>query len=134
MKYAIDGKLTHIVSDNASNMRKAFEVHFFRPDANVDEEWEADESTPFVDEPFLWQDSDNGLDELHLTHPVNHIRCFAHTLQLAIRDGLKHVKSLHAALGKCSRIATLLHSSSPTIVSPNVTCYYNCDDITSNSF
>ena len=31
---------------------------------------------------------------------TNHIRCVAHTMQLAIRDGLKHIKSLIDAAKK----------------------------------
>lgn len=40
-----------------------------------------------------------------------HLRCFAHSLQLAIGDGLEACRCISAALGKCSKITSLLHTS-----------------------
>ena len=46
----------------------------------------------------------------------SHIRCFSHSLQLTVRDGLKQVQKAYRGLGKCSKISSLLHSSGPVKV------------------
>ena len=43
----------------------------------------------------------------------HHVRCFAHTLQLVIKDGFKHVGSISKVLGKA--IAIVSHVKKPGI-------------------
>ena len=80
-------------------------------------------------------DSENEIEEVHCSDTdstllletvesvqgslptVKHLRCFSHTLQLCITDGLKDCRLLYAPLGKCSKIASLLHSSTTFLVS-----------------
>lgn len=50
-------------------------------------------------------------ENLRVEDAISHLRCFAHSLQLVIRDGLKPVKQLTAVLGKCCKISSLLHTS-----------------------
>lgn len=40
-----------------------------------------------------------------------HLRCFAHTLQLTVKDGMSEVKPLYRVMAKCSRLSSLLHTS-----------------------
>ena len=102
VEFEISDKFAYIISDNASNMRKAFEVHFM-----VDSEGITEDETVCDEE--IWCDESISPDEIS-TNMAVHIRCFAHSLQLCVRDGLKVIRSL-SVLGKCSRIATLLHTS-----------------------
>ena len=39
------------------------------------------------------------------------VACFAHTLQLTVRDGLDHVHFLRPVMGKCSKLSNLVHQS-----------------------
>ena len=40
-----------------------------------------------------------------------HLRCYAHSLQLAVKDGLQELKPIYRTMAKCSKISSLLHSS-----------------------
>jgi len=42
---------------------------------------------------------------------MQHISCFVHSLQLVVRDGLAALSSARGLLGKCSKLANLLHQS-----------------------
>ena len=37
--------------------------------------------------------------------------CFAHTLQLTVRDGLDRLSFLQPVMGKCSKLSNVLHQS-----------------------
>lgn len=68
-----------------------------------------------IDNDELWDDHDEYLSEVQdILDSQNMVRlpCFAHTLQLAIGDGLKVCNSINGALGKCSKLASILHTSS----------------------
>lgn len=78
------------VVDNASNMVKAV------TDLNADEE----ES----------EEDEDGFDvNLTQEHYIDLIRCGAHTMQLAVRDGLKHPTS-SALLGRIHEVCNLLRA------------------------
>ena len=51
--YDIDTKITHVISDNASNMRKAFATHFHQMPEEVEEESDESDSDD-VDNAELW--------------------------------------------------------------------------------
>lgn len=73
-------KVMFIVTDNASNMKKAFTVQLV-----ADEEQDA----PGVDDPELWEDLEEGEDVDQITVERARLSCFAHSLQLCVGDGLK---------------------------------------------
>lgn len=81
-------------------MRKAF--------ATLGEEDDDDED----EDDLCDHETDSAAPVAPAVPAAKHLRCFAHSLQLLIKDGLKDSKPLYGALGKCSKIASLLHSSS----------------------
>lgn len=87
-----------IVTDNASNMVSTVEK------LNA----EAHEKTSSDEEEFIEEEIDNSVEdavnELSDIYKMYHMRCAVHTLQLAVRDGLKqrHASSL---IGKVRRVA-----------------------------
>ena len=93
-EYGIAGKVSFVITDNASNMKAAFNVSF--PIEETDEE-----------EDGIWQDATIEED----TIKTERISCFAHSLQLTVLDGLKETKAASRALSKATKISTLLHRS-----------------------
>lgn len=102
-EFNIQNKIRYIVTDNASNMKAAMNVSFD----------DGDESRLDDDaDPSLWQDID--ADEVVGTlsnMAKRRVPCFAHSLQLIVHDGLKSLHVIRLALGKCSKLANLLHQS-----------------------
>lgn len=87
-----------MVTDNASNMKKAFRVSL-----GDDQTEEQDEN----DGDDLWHDPDD--DSLECV-PVERISCFSHSLQLVVKDGLRDKAGFRKALSKCSALCTALHT------------------------
>ena len=101
----LGGKVRYVVTDNASNMRKAMSVLF---ETSEDSEEYAVED---VADPSLWEDSDMEEVQSILQNLGKRISCFAHSLQLLVRDGLSSLTTMRLALGKCSKLANMLHQS-----------------------
>lgn len=94
-EFGVEGNVSYIVTDNASNMKKAFETSLVEEDQDEDEDIELEE------------EADDSLNLL----PVERIACFSHSLQLVVKDGLKDKRAYSQAIARCSRMCTLLHSS-----------------------
>lgn len=113
-EFELAEKLRFIVSDNASNMKKAMHLLF---DAMSDgDDLENDGSSrpidKYFDDPSMWEDLSNDEIDAHVAHKrAGRIPCFAHSLQLVIRDGLQTVGLAKKALAKCSKLASLVHQS-----------------------
>ena len=92
MKYQIDRKVRHIKSDNASLMKKAFELSLIDMKALEQEaaEMKSDEDLHFRDKENL-QDLEVDLNTLLALLPKR-VSCFAHTMQLCIVHALENKK------------------------------------------
>ena len=92
MRYQIDGKVRRIISDNASSMKKAFELTLIDMKALEQEaaEMKSDEDLHFSDKGNL-QDPEVDLNTL-LAVLSKRVSCFAHTMQLCIVHALENMK------------------------------------------
>ena len=107
--FEIADKISTIVSDNALNMVKAFK---FGLPGFEDDRLKADEdSDKEIDEE---EEDLSKLDEKedYFNHLPEHSRCFAHTLQLVVKDGLRDCTShIKMVIGKASSLASFVRRS-----------------------
>lgn len=75
-----DVSVLFAVTDNASNMRKAFQVTL------------EDETDATVDADEFWEGGISADDVLLASSDTVRLSCFAHTLQLCVSDGIKNMK------------------------------------------
>ncbi|CAF1673876.1 unnamed protein product, partial [Adineta ricciae] len=122
-KYNIKDKVYKIVTDNASSMIKAYKFGLF-PDEEANECEDgiiATQNTQNLSDDLdhdiemntfqaINVDSDN--DEDFEDQMGTRLSCFAHSLQLCVRDGLKNSTYTTRALGKCQSLAKSSHKSS----------------------
>jgi len=106
-EFDIQGKVRYIVTDNASNMKKALDIMFYDL-ADTDNSQTV--GGDCIDDPTLWEDID-GLQESLAAVGGRQLPCFVHSLQLVVRDGLASLSFARAALGKVSKLANLVHQS-----------------------
>ena len=95
--YKIRGKIDYIITDNASNMKKAFATSFSSKLTSDDEEdiattseAQLDANTVLADDT-IWLSLEDECDyivEITNSAKKSRLSCYAHTLQLCIRDGL----------------------------------------------
>lgn len=100
--FDITDKVTNIITDNISNMLKAFSLPGFEADVptNSDEDEDPD-SNP--------TESHDITDEIIA---AEHEPCFAHTLQLVnIKDGMKQAGPINKVLGKAANIVSHVQCS-----------------------
>ena len=119
------GKIYRVITDNASNMIKAYKLGLSVGDG-VDQE---NELESFSSEEYSFNtyssEKSNLSVELSLTDPISDINdeslsmnmnprlsCFVHSLQLVIRDGLKNAPHLSKTLNKCKELSRKSHKSS----------------------
>ena len=108
--YGISAKVTDVVSDSAANMMKAFSdfgLPGFQEDKDDHEdydEWSDDEITS--------DNEDDHMDEEIYDFLKGHHKCFAHVLQLVVKDGLKGSGAmLSRVLGKASKLVSFARKS-----------------------
>lgn len=103
-----------------------FESHFENEDNDDDDEAGSDVDHDAIadygdDESFVPGCDDNqvqlldiikvSFDNIAANNESYRIPCFAHTLQLVMNDGLKHISCVQPVLEKVSKIAKLSHTS-----------------------
>ncbi|KAL0199462.1 hypothetical protein M9458_008002 [Cirrhinus mrigala] len=106
-EYNIASKVEYIITDNAANMKCAFEVKLPQDEQHSDE---SDVEHGDLDDESLWEDV-TWEDETVLTRRRQRLSCFAHSLQLVVHDGMKEAKAFSSALAQMSKFTSLLHTS-----------------------
>ncbi|KAK0146146.1 hypothetical protein N1851_014558 [Merluccius polli] len=87
-EYGISNKISFILTDNASNMKRAFKVRL--PDS---EQPESDSDD--LDDEMMSEDVE---DFEQPWSSGERLSCFAHSLQLVVSDGMKEVKAIARAI------------------------------------
>ena len=103
-------KVDMVVTDNASNMRKAFAV---AQEFDLEDDEDSVEF-PDVDDETAWNELDGG-DAAEVNNVIQRrslvrLSCFAHSLQLTVKDGLK-ANTSRLVMAKCSKLASMVHQS-----------------------
>jgi hypothetical protein len=116
-------KVSFVVSDNASNMKKAFDVlkvlQAQEDDVTVtvsDESITEDDDDEVIVDETLWLDLEEEDDAMEVAvvlqqNCIKRLSCFAHTIQLVVRDGISKLSTATGMLAKVSKLANLLHQS-----------------------
>lgn len=99
--YSIQNKVSFIITDNASNMIKAFTLF---PPVHVNSESE-DEEDDGCDLQVV------NVDEEIMYFPPERLPCFAHSLQLVLRDALDDAGSIKNLLSKVQKLVAFCHKS-----------------------
>lgn len=108
--FEISSKVSFTVTDSAANMLKAFSLLGFEKLSNeesTDSENDCGDSS--LDNELLFADRDEIYEDL--SEVSQHIRCFAHTLQLVIKDGFKQAGSSNKVLSKVSALVSHVRRS-----------------------
>ena len=103
-------KLSFVITDSASNMIKAFLLHGFEEDEILLEN--EVEVTSYVEEEQedIYQLEGNIGTDVY-SELNQHIPCFAHVLQLVIKDGFKQASSINKVLNKVTTIVMHVRKS-----------------------
>jgi len=112
-EHSLQGKVVHIVSDNASNMRKAFELLRLK---DVDDDEDAATGTDdLLDDDALFEDlhEDDGIEVSQVIdrHCLSRLSCFAHSVQLAIKEAMAKCTTARSIMAKCCKLANCCHQS-----------------------
>jgi hypothetical protein len=95
-------KVQYVITDNTSNMIKAMTVLFDSGDEN-----QLDDNS----DPSMWEDIASDEVEIVLNNLPTRMSCFAHSVQLVIRDGLASTSVIRNTFAKCSKLSNLVHQS-----------------------
>lgn len=122
----LEGKVSVMVTDNASNMKRAFDVlkelQLQQTDAELDDDHgeqdeeddeEADEGV--LDDDTVWEDveEEERINQLVSKHFTSRLPCFAHSIQLVVKDGLAKLTSsaVRRLNAKCTKLCNMVHQS-----------------------
>lgn len=112
-EHRLEGKVSYVVTDNASNMKRALDV---LKELQVESD-PCDPDEAALDDDSLWEDIDE-TDKVEVQQTVDRqcssrLSCFAHSLQLVVKDGLEKLTSAPIRLitAKCCKLCNLVHQS-----------------------
>ena len=100
--FEVATKISHVITDNASNMTKAFSLTGYESDEGTDEDDDTNDDSPeYVD------------INIDMTEAVSykHHPCFTHTLQLVVKDGLSKSGQLSRVIAKASKLFASVRKS-----------------------
>ena len=105
--FEINNKISSIITDNAYNMVNAFSNFSLPGFVCQQEEFDNSdiEDDGFIEPNFHFED-----DVLALLPPIRN-SCFAHTLQLVVKDGLSNADMFTKVISKVSTIISYVHKS-----------------------
>ena len=95
-----------MITDNTSNMVAGFSLPGYEAPQPDDNDVDVDTYSELLDLDPLDADLD-----YHETLPAKHISCFAHTLQLVIKDGFKSTPQFNRVLNKTPVLVAFEHRS-----------------------
>ena len=109
--FKIENKLDYVITDNAANMKKAFTTAFAAEDERMEDMLSLDqvpsysqprrelesENDVILDDESIWMSLEDSGFVIEITESARKSRlsCYAHTLQLCIRDGLEQSKCMY---------------------------------------
>ena len=105
--FEISEKISHVVTDNASNMLKAFSLPGFEDCHDNTDEGDDSDNEDGADDT----DTEPEEDPTMYAYIQQHLSCFAHTLQLVIKDGFKQAGAINKVLAKASAIVAHVRKS-----------------------
>ena len=99
-------KVKHIITDSAANMKKAFTSLPGYEDESRNEERESDSDDN--DDEFTF-----GLDQspFYENLLLEHHSCFAHSIQLVVKDGIVKAGQIGNVIKKCSKLVSFVRRS-----------------------
>ena len=114
-EFDIFTKLTFTVTDSAANMIKAFSLPSFekieRRNLEDEESDDDDDDDDENDDSSITDDPETSQFYDDLRNVSEHSPCFAHTLQLIIKDGFKQANAIVKVLKKASSIVSFVKKS-----------------------
>ena len=108
--YSLAGKISNIITDNASVLLKAFRLPGFDECASpaLLEEFERDSCDDV-------EADGNEIEAANLSECMallpQHDSCFAHTMQLVVKDGFKNARAINKVLAKAANIVSCIQKS-----------------------
>ncbi len=103
-EFNISRKIKHIVTDSASNMKKAFLTVLPGYD---EDKTDTDDDDDDMESDDSEESNHSPLEGVTFTHHA----CFAHMMQLVIKDGLKNAGHLGSVIKRCSKLVSFLRKS-----------------------
>jgi len=106
-EYDIREKIKHVITDSASNIKKAFLTLPGYEDNTSDDKDE--DSEEYDDLPSVSPSAESSVDPSEFL--FEHHSCFAHVLQLVVKDGLAKAGQIATVIKKCSNLVSFVRRS-----------------------